>query len=287
MQLIEQLSHRSDFTTTETRIATYILNHQDKIATTLIKELAAKTYTSHSAIIRLAQKLGFHGFRDFQRALITEIAINNQKATTVDANFPFTDQDSVATIAKKMADLKATAIANAHHQLNTVVLTNCAQLLNTAHHIMLFSQGDSQLRARSFQNKLIKINRFAQIAEAYADEAWNVASLTSQDCAMFISYAGTTDVHQRFAKYCHDHNIPVIVLSGNVNSPLQQFATYNLIITQNEQNTTKLGTFASQASFEYILDTLFATMYAYNFESNLTHLRTTQRLIQNGPLQTK
>ena len=50
MQLIEQLSHRSDFTTTETRIATYILSHQDAMPNILIKELAAKTYTSHSAM---------------------------------------------------------------------------------------------------------------------------------------------------------------------------------------------------------------------------------------------
>lgn len=287
MQLIEQLSHRSDFTTTETRIATYILSHQDAMPNILIKELAAKTYTSHSAIIRLAQKLGFHGFRDFQRALTTEIVINTQATTNVNANFPFTDKDAVTEIIKKMADLKTNAIANAQHQLRPEVLTKSAYLLNNARHIMLFSQGDSQLRARSFQNKLVKINRFAQIAEMYADEAWNIASLTPQDCAMFISYAGNTDVHQRFAKYCQAHHIPVIVLTGNVDSPLQQFATYQLVITQNERNNAKLGTFASQVSFDYVLDTLFAIMYANNFQTNLAHLKTTQLLIQDGTLQTK
>ena len=54
MQLIEQLSHRSDFTTTETRIATYILSHQDAMPNILIKELAAFCHNSVSAKARVS-----------------------------------------------------------------------------------------------------------------------------------------------------------------------------------------------------------------------------------------
>lgn len=55
MSILIALQQQSDFTSTEQRISSYILAHLDQMPTILIKDLAAKTYTSHSAIIRLAQ----------------------------------------------------------------------------------------------------------------------------------------------------------------------------------------------------------------------------------------
>jgi len=287
VQLIDQLKQQSDFTTTEKRIAAYILAHPQALTKIYLKDLAAKTYTSHSAIIRLAQKLGYQGFRDFQRTLTTELASQAQTAETVDANFPFTADDSVTMISKQLADLSASAIQTAQRQVDTVQLAQAAQLLAQAKRIFLFSQGDSQLRARSFQNKLVKVNRFALIAEEYADEAWNAANLTTDDCAMIISYAGTTKTHQQFASYFHEHHIPVVVLTGNPDSPLLDLATNSLLTIQDEYHFAKIGTFASQAAFEYVLNTLFAVMYAQEFEINLQGLQQKQQLMQNGPLTTK
>lgn len=287
MQLIDQLKQQSDFTTTEKRIAAFILAHPQTLTKIYLKDLAAKTYTSHSAIIRLAQKLGYPGFRDFQRTLTTELASQEQNAVTVDANFPFTADDSVTTISKQLADLSASAIQTAQRQVDSAQLAQAAQLLTQAKRVFLFSQGDSQLRARSFQNKLVKINGFALIAEEYADEAWNAANLTTDDCAMIISYAGTTKAHQQFASYFHEHNIPLIVLTGNPDSPLLALATNSLLTIQDEYHFAKIGTFASQAAFEYVLNTLFAVMYAQEFETNLQGLQQKQQLMQDGPLTTK
>ncbi|TBX40425.1 MurR/RpiR family transcriptional regulator [Lactiplantibacillus paraplantarum] len=287
MSILIALKQQTDFTSTEQRIGHYILAHLNQLPTVLIKDLAAKTYTSHSAIIRLAQKLGFHGFRDFQRALTTEIVTQEQQAATVDANFPFSASDSVTTISQRMASLTVNAIQTAQQQLDTTQLAPAADLLARANRIFIFSQGDSQLRARSFQNKLVKINRFALIAEEYADEAWNAANLTSKDCALIISYAGTTKIHQQFVAYFYEHKVPVIVLTGNPQSPLIDQATYHLLTVQDEYNFAKIGTFASQAAFEYVLDSLFAVMYAQDFHNHLQDLQQKQQIIQNGPLTTK
>ncbi|BEI50736.1 hypothetical protein YMSE1_11140 [Lactiplantibacillus plantarum] len=94
MSILIALQQQSDFTSTEQRISSYILAHLDQMPTILIKDLAAKTYTSHSAIIRLAQKLNYRGFRDFQRKLTAESIAQAHQAATVDANFPFSATDS-------------------------------------------------------------------------------------------------------------------------------------------------------------------------------------------------
>lgn len=285
MPILTVLQQHTNFTVTEQRIAAYVLDHLDTLPQMLIKELAAATYTSHSAIIRLAQKLGYHGYRDFQLAITTAAA--QRQADPVDANFPFDATDTPATITQKIADLNVTAIQSAQRQLDLAALTAIASTLTHARRIFLFSQGDSQLRARSFQNKLVKIGRFAIIAEEYADQAWNASKLTPDDCAFFISYAGTTKEHVQFATYLHERRVPTIVLTGNPQSPLLPVARHQLVSIQDEGPFAKIGTFASQAAFEYVLDTLFATIYAQDLHHHLTDLRTNQRLMQGGPLATK
>ncbi|WP_137626114.1 MurR/RpiR family transcriptional regulator [Lactiplantibacillus pingfangensis] len=287
MLILDALTQQTDFTTTEKRLADYILANLPTLANLYIKDLAAATYTSHSAIIRLAQKLGYHGFRDFQHALTVAATAQSQALTTVDANFPFQATDTAATIAKKLADLTVNTIQTAYAQIDATQLTAAAKLLDQADRIFLFSQGDSQLRARSFQNKLIKINKLAIIAEEYADDAWQAANVTPQDCAVFISYAGTTTTHQHFATHFHEQHIPTVLLTGNAQSPLIALTTQQLISVQPEKDFAKVATFASQAAFEYLLDNLFSLLYVRDYRQNLLKLQQNQALMQNGPLQTK
>jgi len=287
MLILDQLQATATFTATETRIASYLLQHLDTAKTMYLKDLATATYTSHSAIIRLAQKLGYHGFRDFQQALTAAAATQARTVAPVDANFPVAAGDDAAMIAKKMADLTITTVQRSFDQLDTKALTQMAQQLDQAERIFIFSQGDSQLRARSFQNKLIKINKFAIIAEEYADDAWNAASLKTTDCALFISYAGQTASHQQFATYFHEHQIPSLLITGNPQAPLIPLVQQALVSSQTENDFAKIGTFASQTAIEYLLDTLFAIMYAQHFHQHLTDLHQKQQLLQTGPLTTK
>lgn len=287
MLILDQLQQAADFTATEQRIATYILAHLSTVTDLYIKDLATATYTSHSAIIRLAQKLGYRGYREFQRALSTAAITQAQTVQQVDPNFPFDPTDDDQLIAKKMADLTVTTVQKSFAQLDIPTLTAIATELMQANRLFIFAQGDSQLRARSFQNKLVKINRFAIIADEYADAAWNAANIGPNDCAFFISYGGTTQVHQQFAQYFHDQQLPSVLLTGNPQSPLLPLTQYHLVSMQSETSFAKIGTFASQAAFEYLLDSLFAVMYAQNFKHHLTDLQHKQQLIQNGPLHNK
>ncbi|WP_082403986.1 MurR/RpiR family transcriptional regulator [Lacticaseibacillus sharpeae] len=57
MLLTDKLQQTDNFTDNEQRIATYIAGNMDAVATMAIQELAAATYTSHSAIVRFAKTL--------------------------------------------------------------------------------------------------------------------------------------------------------------------------------------------------------------------------------------
>lgn len=284
MLLIDKLRLQQDLTNTEKQIADYILKNLATIPAINVANLAKDTYTSHSSVIRLAQKMGYDGFRDF-RIAVSEIAHSDlYRSEPVDANFPFLPQDSTKDIAKKLADLTINTVQRTYAQLDTEVLDHSVDLLANAERIFLFAQGDSQIRARSFQNKLVKINKFLIIAEEYADEDWNAANLTNKDCAIFITYRGNMPQYERMMKHFLNENVPSILLTGNSQSNLIALATQAIVITQEEKDYVKVSTFSSQAAFEYILDTLFSLLYAKEYQQNLADFKKKNKWIENGIL---
>lgn len=284
MLLIDKLRLQQDLTNTEKRIADYILENLAEIPAINVAELAKNTYTSHSSVIRLSQKMGYEGFRDF-RVAVSEIAHSDMfRSNPVDANFPFLPQDSTKEIAKKIADLTINTVQRTYAQLDEQTLDEAAALLANAERIFLFAQGDSQIRARSFQNKLVKINKFLIIADEYADEDWNAASMTSKDCAIFITYRARVPQYERMLKHFLNENVPSILITGNNQSNLIPLATQSIVFTQEELDFIKVSTFSSQIAFEYILDTLFSLLYVKDFQENLTDLKKKNKWIENGIL---
>lgn len=287
MLLIDKLRLQKDLTNTEKRIADYILRNLTTIPAINVADLAKDTYTSHSSVIRLAKKMGYEGFRDF-RVAVSEVAHSElYRSNPVDANFPFLPQDSTKEIAKKIADLTINTVQRTYAQLDDTVLDETANLLAKAERIFLFAQGDSQIRARSFQNKLVKINKFLIIADEYADEDWNAASLTSKDCAIFITYRARVPQYERMLKHFMNENISSILLTGNSRSNLIPLATQSLVFTQEEMDFLKVSTFSSQVAFEYVLDTLFSLLYAKEFQRNLADLKQKNEWIETGILSDK
>ncbi len=89
-----------------------------------------------------------------------------------------------------MADLSIQSRKKAQLQLEKQSIDAIATALNQANRMFIFAKGDSQITARKFQNKLIKINKFLILAEEYSDSSWNAANLTEKDCAIFLTYSG-------------------------------------------------------------------------------------------------
>ena len=286
MLIEDKLIRQDTFTTTEKRIADYLQANFEAAVYMTIEELAKATYTSHSAIIRLCKKLGFTGFKEFRLELGREVhQLLAQFDQTIDANFPFSEQDDGATITKKMAELSIQAVKKAQLQIEDQPLDTIAEKLTQAKRIFVFAKGDSQITARKFQNKLVKLNKFLILAEEYSDSSWNAANLTKEDCAVFISYSGRIHHYEKIMSYLKYVGTPTLLLTGNEHSEMAKKASMCLVISQGELDFVKVATFSSQIAFDYVLNTLYSIMYAQNYTANVLNLKEKQQLIQNGLLK--
>lgn len=116
----------------------------------------------------------------------------------INPNFQFRRQDNQYDIAKKIADLFIDSIRRTVDRLALEMLEEITEILVDADRIFLFATGDSQISARSFQNKFNKFNKYLIMADEYGESQWNALSLTPNDVALFISYSGKSTAYEKY-----------------------------------------------------------------------------------------
>src|SRR4030081_4162216 len=57
----------------EQRVAYFILKHPDELIYLTVTELAERTHTSESTVVRLCQKIGYKGYQEFKIVLARDL----------------------------------------------------------------------------------------------------------------------------------------------------------------------------------------------------------------------
>ncbi|RAW12752.1 MurR/RpiR family transcriptional regulator [Paenibacillus taichungensis] len=269
MKILTQLTDMNNFTPNEKSIASYILTHKELMLHLNIQELAKATYTSHSAINRLTHKLGLSGFKEFSIKLAREFQQNAQNISNVDPNYPFAIGESSLQVAKDIAELMKETIEKNFAFMDEASLTEAAHLLDQAKRIFIYALGDSQIRAKSFQNKLIKINKYVVITTELSEWAYHTINLTPQDCAIFLTYHEKSPIFLKAAQHFSHEKIPFITITANHQSELAKLSRICIQVPNDETKHAKIGTFSSQIAFDYVLNVIYSCIFQIDYAKNM------------------
>jgi Transcriptional regulators len=192
MTIINQLKAQNNFNGSEKDLAEYILKNKEAVLNLSIQKLATNTFSSTSTVVRLCRKIGLKGFKDFKIKLSAELQKHYDDISTIDPDFPFTEDDSNKEIAQKIANVMETSIKQTSELLDNSTLEKAIRLILKAKNLGIFAYGDTYISALSFQNKLMKINFHAQLPTLVEESNFLAANFQKEDCAIVISYSGQT-----------------------------------------------------------------------------------------------
>lgn len=250
-------------TTSQQDVINYINQNQEHIINMSIQDLAKATYSSNATIIRLCQKLGFQGFKDFKLSLIKKIESQKYIHQSVDFNSPFLEQESITEIINNISHLYKNSIDLINAQLDIPYLEKVVVTLMKSERIFIYAIGDSKITAMNFINKLMKINYYPILATENYEETYMSANTTSQDCALFLSYSGNHFSYKKCLQILKQHHCTTITITAHQNSLLYKYSDYHLLIPDKE-NEQKIATFYSQLTFHYLLSIIYSLIYAKN-----------------------
>lgn len=273
MNLYLTLLKQEGFSDTEKEISQFIIENNKEVLQISIQELAAKTYISTATIIRFCKHLGFQGFKEFKMQYSIDYNAYALNASNVDFNSPFTGKENVHQLAINMATLTKQTIDLCLNILDHQVISEIVNKILIAENIFAVGISDSFIRIIDFQNKMLKINRFVKTSFLQPDMAYVCAGATPKDIALLVSYSGKSSEVINEAKILSQREVPIVAITSDRKSPLALYATY-LVLLPNEENKLMANySYASQIAIEYVLNIIYSSIYNADYKKNKEFLQ--------------
>lgn len=284
--LIRERLERCDFSHSERVIIDFILKEKMKIKDMTTKDIANATYTSPSTLIRIAHKMKFKGWNELKEAYLKEEEYLETHFLDVDANFPFTNDDTIMSIASKLATLKKEAIDDTLSLVTHDDLQKAVQIIRKASSIYVFAVSNNGLISQEFAHNMSRIQKKVTICHLQGELVYNAMNAEPQSCAIIVSYSGETPILSRVIQALKANGIPIIALTNIGENTVSKHADVVLRICTREKLYSKIATFSTDISFEYILDLLYSCIFALNYDQNVVRKTKISSMIEKGRFST-
>ena len=272
MSLVEKLKVGRNFTQADKAIASYILHHPEDIAHLTIGELASETHTSKSAIVRLCRKIGVPGYRDLRIELATELERRRRALSGIDADRPFGEHESCATMMRSVATLQHEAIEACYQTISPQAVDALALAIAEAPHLLIYAIGETCMATEQFASMLTKLGIHCVVAGLRGDYASTSNLCVEGDLALFVSYSGRL-MEQPFCKDvrsileergCFTAGITAAMADSAALEGFDHLITFPL----REQTEGAIGPFYSSECIRYALNCVYARVFALDYQTN-------------------
>lgn len=267
MLLLEALNQTEGLSDGHRAIAEWLLEHRNEARSMTTKQIARATFTSPAAVVRLAKKLGYDGFEELRRELTEETLYLNQHFRGVDANRPLSAGDSMMTVAAKVAALARETANDTLSLMDEESLTRAVELMEKSRAIHLAAVSFPLLYGQDFQLKMRRIGKPVLAVTLPGEQLFAEHIATPDDCALVVSYSGTTPATLDLARMFHRRGTPIIALTSMGTNPLRELADVTLTLTTRERLYSKVAGFTSEFSIKLTLDTLYACYFSRHLDA--------------------
>lgn len=220
-----------------------------------VKRIAQKTFTSPATVVRLAKALGYEGFEPLRAELVAKASYLNQHFRGVDANQPIAEDDDPFTVAAKVAALACETASDTLSLMDGVTLAQATDIIESARVTHISATSFPLLYAQDFQLKMRRIGRPVEVCTLVGEPLFTEGIVSDRDCAIAISYSGTTPSTLDVARMYKRRGIPLVAITSLGANPLREIADVTLSLTTRERLYSKVAGFASELSIRLVLDT--------------------------------
>mgnify|MGYP000853589782 FL=1 len=251
--VIAQLSAQlGTFSTSERRIADYIISNGNAVTGMTVRELADATETSPASVSRFARTLGYGSYSDFRFAMAITVGNADPKQfggdkvslDDVPGSFGFILQE-------KIAELTETT-----EQLNAAEFKNVVQQMREASNVFICAVGNSITIAENASFKFCQVGIRAWCPPTAESAISASLNLKGSDLVLMMSTSGRSRRLSVIADNAEDAGTPIVLLTNNPESPLALRADIVLRAVSRDAMFSE-GIRFSQNSLNYVVELLY------------------------------
>ncbi|MDK2800846.1 MAG: hypothetical protein PWQ70_2465 [Clostridiales bacterium] len=254
----------------EKKAADYIKNNYKDIIHLTITELAEKSGTSESTIVRLCKSLDYKGFQELKINLAQDtIQPSHQIHEALEKD------DDVYTIKQKVFHADIQALYDTLQVLNDQEFKKAVDLIASANKLEFYGIGGSGSVALDAQHKFLKIG-FKSFA--YVDsnlQAMSASLLQEGDVVVGISHSGASQSLIESLEIAKKAGASIIAITNYSKSPILKVSDV-VLFTASKETAFKSDAMSSRIAELAIIDALFVAVAFTNYDKSFEGIKKTR-----------
>jgi DNA-binding MurR/RpiR family transcriptional regulator len=270
-------SRYNSFTTTEKKVADYILEHIKDVIYMSITDLADACNVGESSVFRFCKTMRLKGYQEFKIVLAHSISLDEE---TPQLSGKITMKDTIGELSSKILSTNVSALTETFNLINENDISDAIDSMIKANRIHFFGVGSSLMTAMEAKNKFMRIINKTECSIDSHLQIMSAALMTESDVAILISYSGSTKDTIEVAKVAKERGAKIISITRFAKSPLTSYSDITLLCGANE-GPLQGGSLSAKISQLYLLDLLYFEYFKRtNKESILNKESTAKSVIE-------
>ena len=244
------------FTTSEKKVADYVLSHRINAQYMSISELAYECGVGEATISRFCKRLHLGGYNTFKLALAKSTVSIDHPNNSENAETELLPTDTIEEVCNKICNTDISAISQTFSLLNLEAIEEAVDLLYKSNKVLCLGQGASSIMAQEATHLFSTVtSKFQTITDSHIQTSV-VATLGKKDVIMFFSYSGSTKELMELLPLAKNTGAKTILVTRYLKSPGADKADIVLQCGSIE-SPLQLGSIPARLAQLYLIDVLY------------------------------
>lgn len=256
---IKQANHLND---NDDVIIQYIIDHIEEIPYLSSGELARKTYTSSTSIIRFVKKLKYQSYNDFKLHIVSDLKNIKNPTLSIMPN------EDMLSLVNKISEIEISIIKKTKDMLSMDVLTQVMAYISEHQYIDIIANDTNASIGEYASHLLWSVGKIVNVYHNSDKQLYIGLNIPKDHVVIFISKVGNNDHFIKIAKILKERGIKTILLTSGSNVDLAKYCDYCLYGLV-EKTSAKLRDSVFYISMKYILDLIYVILFSQNYKNTI------------------
>ncbi|MDY6063218.1 MAG: MurR/RpiR family transcriptional regulator [Erysipelotrichaceae bacterium] len=262
-------------TTSEQRIANFIIDNKDDVIRDSAQVLAEKIKTSPATLVRFSKSLGYSGLTELKISLAMDTRFEQEDLTQ-----GLKPNDKIDVLMQKTAQHRISCLEKLIEILNPEAIQKAVDLLKDARCVYLIGIGASSLVCRDFFHKMTRIGHNIIYTGDSHIQISAINSIRKDDVLLAVSYGGETKEVVTAAKTARKNGAKVIAITQMGKNSLSKYSDILCNVPKCERYL-RVGAISSRDDSMYISDLLYIGVLMNEYEEGSEKLKQSRSVVNN------
>lgn len=260
--ILDEISKNTNLNENEQQILKYITQHIDEIPTLSSRELARRTYTSSTAVLRCIKKLGFQNYNDFK------LNINSYLKNYTTEEIKVSENDEFLDLMNKMTGLNEQIIQQTKENLSVDTIRKVICKLDQVKYIDIVANNENASIAEYASSNLFKVGKIATVYDIDSRQIFLGMNAPEDHVVIVITKYGENLNILRTMKILKKRKIPIISMTDKENDTMKKLSDYVIGVVFDE-SVNNFVNLIYTTSLKYIFDLIYAALFSKHYDTTI------------------